>query len=200
VGDAVRYGLFQVVSITTTTGFCTDDFDRWNSFARGILLLLMFVGGCAGSTGGGLKVIRHILFVKILRLEVEQAFHPSVVRTLRLGGETVGNPDLRRQILVYFGLITAIFVSAWLFTVALEPESTWTNYGHKPEHKLIDAASAVAATLNNIGPGLGVIGATKNYTHFSWYSKLLFIWLMMLGRLELYVILVLFVPRFWRNQ
>jgi len=200
VGDAVRYGLFQVVSITTTTGFCTDDFDRWNSFARGILLLLMFVGGCAGSTGGGLKVIRHILFVKILRLEVEQAFHPSVVRTLRLGGETVGNPDLRRQILVYFGLITAIFVSAWLFTVALEPESTWTDYGHEPEHKLVDAASAVAATLNNIGPGLGVVGATKNYANFSPASKLLFIWLMMLGRLEIYVILVLVAPAFWRRH
>jgi len=198
--DAVRYGLFQVVSIMTTTGFCTDDFDRWNSFARGALLLLMFVGACAGSTGGGMKVIRHILFVKILHLELEQAFRPSVVRPLRLGGEPVPEQDLRRQILVYFGLIVAISAVSWLFTITFEPDDAWAGNGGHAEHKLIDAASCVAATLNNIGPGLGVVGATRNYSHFQWYTKLLFIWLMMLGRLELYVILVLFSPQFWRSQ
>jgi len=199
-GEAVRYGLFQVVSIMTTTGFCTDDFNRWNAFGRGVLLLLMFVGGCAGSTGGGMKVIRHVLFAKILRLELERSFHPSVVRPLRVAGEPVEDQELRRNILVYFGLIAAIFAASWLFTIALEPDHTWTDYGHAAEHKLIDAASCVAATLHNIGPGLGVIGATKNYTNFSWYTKLLFIWLMMLGRLEIFVILVLFVPAFWRTQ
>ncbi len=197
---AVRYGLFQVVSIMTTTGFCTADFDRWNSFGRGVLLLLMFVGACAGSTGGGMKVIRHILFVKILHLELEQAFHPSVVRPLRLAGEPVPEQDLRRQILVYYGLIMAICAVSWLFTITFEPDATWTGHGQHAEHKLVDAASCVAATLNNIGPGFGVIGATRNYTNFQWYTKLLFIWLMMLGRLELYVILVLFSPRFWRSQ
>ncbi|MDY0168136.1 MAG: TrkH family potassium uptake protein [Thermoguttaceae bacterium] len=197
---AVRYGLFQVVSIMTTTGFCTDDFDRWNSFARGVMLLLMFIGACAGSTGGGMKVIRHILFVKILHLELEQAFHPSVVRPLRLAGEPVPEQDLRRQILVYYGLIMAICTVSWLLTITFEPDSTWAEPGQHAEHKLVDAASCVAATLNNIGPGLGVVGATKNYTNFQWYTKLLFIWLMMLGRLEIYVILVLFSPRFWRSQ
>jgi len=184
----------------TTTGFCTDDFNRWNAFGRGVLLLLMFVGGCAGSTGGGLKVIRHILFVKILRLELEQAFHPTVVRPLRLGGKPVEDQELRRNILVYFALILAVSAASWLFTVALEPDETWTEHGHSIEHKLIDGAACVAATLNNIGPGLGVVGATKNYTNFTWYTKVLFIWLMMLGRLELFVILVLFVPAFWRTQ
>jgi Trk-type K+ transport system membrane component len=200
LGDALRYGLFQVVAIMTTTGFCTDNFDLWSSFSRGLLLVLMFVGGCAGSTGGGLKVIRHVLFVKILRLEIEQAFHPSVVRPLRIAGQPVEDPDLRRNILVYFGLVIAIFVGSWLFTITVEPADTWTNHGHEVEHKLIDAASCVTATLNNIGPGLGVIGATKNYSNFTRPSKLLFIWLMMLGRLELFVILVLFVPSFWRSQ
>jgi len=200
LGRGIRFGLFQVVSIMTTTGFCTDDFDRYNSFARGALLALMFVGGCAGSTGGGLKVVRHLLFFKSLRLEIERAFHPSVVRTLRLGGEPVPDQNLRNDVLVYFGLVMAIFVAGWLFTVTFEPDGTWTDYGHQSEHKLIDAASCVAATLNNIGPGLGVIGATKNYANFTWPSKLLFIWLMMLGRLEIFVILVLFVPGFWRSQ
>lgn len=197
---AVRYGLFQVVSIMTTTGFVTDDFDIWNSFGRGVLLMLMFVGGCAGSTGGGMKVIRHILFFKILRLEIEQAFHPTVVRPLRLAGEPLADQDLRRNILVYFGLVGAIFALCWLVTITVEPNSTWTDHGHSVEHKLIDAASAVAATLNNIGPGLGVVGATKNYTNFTPVSKILFTWLMMIGRLEVYVILVLFVPGFWRSQ
>ncbi|HIQ22504.1 MAG TPA: TrkH family potassium uptake protein [Planctomycetes bacterium] len=198
--QAIRFGLFQVVSIMTTTGYCTDNFDLWNSFNRGLLLVLMFIGGCAGSTGGGLKVIRHILLVKILRLEIEHAFHPTVVRPLWLGGRPVEDPELRRNILVYFALIVAIFVFSWLFTITVEPEATWTEHGHEVEHKLIDAASCVAATLNNIGPGLGVIGATKNYSNFTWPTKLLFIWLMMLGRLELFVILVLFVPGFWRSQ
>jgi Trk-type K+ transport system membrane component len=196
---AARYGLFQVVSIMTTTGFCTDNFDTWNSFGRGALLLLMFVGGCAGSTGGGLKVIRHILFVKILRLEVEQAFHPTVVRPLWIAGRPVEDPDLRKNILVYFALIVSIFAAGWLFTITVEPNSTWTDHGHAEEHKLIDAAGCIAATLNNIGPGLGVIGATKNYTNFTWPTKILFIWLMMLGRLEIFVILVLFAPAFWRT-
>ena len=162
--------------------------------------MLMFVGGCAGSTGGGLKVIRHILFTKILRLEVEHAFRPSVVRPLRLGGEPVEDPGMRTNILVYFGLILLIFICSWLFTITVEPDSTWTDHGHEAEQKLIDGAGCVAATLNNIGPGLGVIGATKNYTNFTWPSKILFILLMMIGRLEIFVILVLFVPGFWRTQ
>jgi len=200
VGTAVRYGLFQVVSIMTTTGFCTDDFNRWNSFGTGILLILMFIGGCAGSTGGGLKVIRHILFVKILRLELEQAYRPSVVRPLRLGGQPVEDQELRKSILVYFGLVVLIFTASWLFTITVEPDATWTDHGHAPEHKLMDSATCVIATLNNIGPGLGVVGATKNYANFTPWSKLLFIWLMMLGRLELFVILVLFMPNFWRTR
>jgi trk system potassium uptake protein TrkH len=200
VGRGVRFGLFQVVSIMTTTGFCTDDFDLWNSFARAVLIVLMFVGGCAGSTGGGMKVIRHILFAKILRLEIEQAFHPSVVRPIRIGGKPVEEKELRKNTLVYFGLIAGIFVFSWVFTVTVEPDSTWKEHGSGVDHKLLDGASSVIATLNNIGPGLGVVGATKNYTNFHWSTKILFIWLMMLGRLEIFVILVLFVPGFWRSQ
>lgn len=193
---ALQYGLFQVVSIITTTGYGTHDFDKWSSFGRGVLFLLMFVGGCAGSTGGGLKVIRHVLFLKIMRLEIEQAYHPRVVRPLKLGGKPVDDPDLRKNILVYFGLILVIFVFSWLFVITVEPDATW---GATSEHKLIDSATGVAATLNNIGPGLGTVGATQNYGHFSPLSKFLYVWLMMIGRLEIFSILVLFVPSFWRN-
>ena len=198
VAEGIRYGLFQVVSILTTTGYGTHDFDQWNSFGRGVLFLLMFVGGCAGSTGGGLKVIRHILFLKILRLEIERAFHPSVVRPLRLGGKAIEDPDLKQNILLYFGFILVLFVFSWMFTVSVEPDATWGAAAE--QHKLIDSASGVAATLNNIGPGLGTVGATQNYGHFSPLSKLLFIWLMMIGRLEIFSIVVLFSPAFWRDR
>jgi trk system potassium uptake protein len=201
MGQSFRYSIFQVVSIMTTTGFCTDEFENWNAFAAGILIILMFVGASAGSTGGGIKVVRYILGFKILRLELERGFRPSVVRPLRLNGDTVEDPDLKTRILVYFTLMAFIFCASWLFVLAVEPTSTWTAFDQegKDEHKLIDSASAVAATLNNIGPGLGLIGARQNYGEFSILSKIAFIWLMMLGRLELFVILVLFLPRFWRK-
>ena len=200
VMSGIRYGLFQVVSIVTTTGFGTHDFDGWNSVGRGVLFLLMFVGGCAGSTGGGMKVIRHILFLKILRLEVEQAFHPTVVRPLRLGGQPIEAQELRKNILVYFGLILAIFVFSWMLLVIIEPDATWRKGTNSIDHKLIDSATGIASTLNNIGPGLGTIGATQNYAHFTPTAKILFTWLMMVGRLEIFAVLVLFVPSFWRDR
>ena len=224
--DSVRYGLFQVVSIMTTTGYGTADFDGWNNFGRGILLLLMFIGGCAGSTGGGMKVIRHILFYKILRQEIERAHRPRVVRFIRIGGFTVDDPNLPHSIVVYFSMILAIFVFSWLLLITFEPNSTWGEVpmSHSSEiaavglnvidlnvsgtslvnnstldEKLLDSASAVTAMLNNIGPGLGVVGATQNYAGFSQGAKLLFIWLMMLGRVEIFSVLVLIFPAFWRR-
>ncbi|MCG8448512.1 MAG: TrkH family potassium uptake protein [Pirellulales bacterium] len=197
---ALRNSLFQVVSILTTTGYGTADFDLWSNFSRALLLLLMFIGGCAGSTGGGMKVIRHILFVKILRREMERSFHPSVVRHIRLGGDSIADRDLPHNILVYFGLVALIFTVSWLVLLGIEPDSTWVNSGLSESNKLIDSASAVTATLHNIGPGLGIVGATQNYAAFSAPSKLLFTFLMMLGRLELFAILILVVPSFWRNH
>jgi trk system potassium uptake protein TrkH len=211
---ALRYGFFQVVSVLTTTGYGTADFDGWNNFGRGILLLLMFVGGCAGSTGGGMKVIRHILFYKILRLEIEKAHRPRVVRFITIGGSTIEDVKLAHGIVVYFSMILAIFVFSWLLLITFEPNSTWDNTRLATEtsselvaqlgqntldEKLLDSASAVAATLNNIGPGLGVVGTTQNYAGFSQQAKLLFVWLMMLGRVEVFSVLVLFFPSFWRR-
>ncbi|MGI9518697.1 MAG: TrkH family potassium uptake protein, partial [Pirellulaceae bacterium] len=195
---AFRNGLFQVVSIMTTTGYGTQDFDAWNQFARLVFLMLMFVGGCAGSTGGGMKVIRHVLISKVLWIEIEKAFHPRVVKPLRYQGrgETDEN-ELKHGLLVYVTLVLALFLAGWLFVVGCEPATTW---GPDESNKLVDSASAVAATLNNIGPGLGVVGPTHNYGNFSGMSKILFVWLMMLGRLEIWPIIVLFAPRFWRNR
>lgn len=227
LGSSLRFSLFQVVSVITTTGYGTADFDHWNNFGRGSLLLLMFVGGCAGSTGGGLKVIRHVLFFKILMLEVERVHHPRVVRPLTLGGSPTEDQELRKSIPIYFCLILGIFIASWLVLITFEPSSTWgadrelliaaaealdesdspgtpeiaprTIKEHTLDEKLLDCASAVAATLNNIGPGLGVTGPTKNYAGFSQGGKLLFVWLMMLGRVEVFSVLVLLTPAFWRR-
>ena len=196
VESGIRNSLFQVVSILTTTGFGTADFDTWHNMQRGWLLALMFIGGCAGSTGGGMKVIRHILFVKIMRMEVEATFNPHEVRLLKLDGKSVDDQKLRHSILVYFALVMVLFPIACLIVVGVEPDSTW---GGPSNNKLIDSASAVAATLNNIGPGLGVVGPTQNYSAFSGISKVLFILLMLLGRLEIFPLLVLFSPKFWRD-
>jgi trk system potassium uptake protein TrkH len=191
---AFRNSMFQVVSIMTTTGYGTNDFDLWPDFSRGILLVLMFVGGCAGSTGGGMKVIRHILFFKIIRLDMERSFHPRVVRPLRIGGKPT-DEQLRHSIFLYTALILALFVISWVVVIGIEPTAIWGG----SDQKLIDAASAVAATLNNIGPGFGTVGPTQNYGHLTGFTKLLFVWLMMLGRLEIFSILALAFPRFWRD-
>jgi trk system potassium uptake protein TrkH len=199
-GDAFRFGFFQVSSILTNTGFATQNFDNWNEVGRATLFLLMFVGGCAGSTSCSMKVIRHVLFLKIIWIELEHAYRPTVVRPLRLGGQVVEGEELRKNVLVYFGLVVLIVVTSWMLLDVLEPDEHWSQLGHQRHEKLIDCASGVAATLNGVGPGLGVIGAVENYSHFQPSSKLLFVLLMLLGRLELFVILVLFLPNFWRNR
>ena len=121
---ALRHGSFTAISIMTTTGYGTENFQEWNEFAKGLLLLLMFVGGSAGSTAGGIKVIRFILFFKVVRLEIEQAFRPNVVRPLKVFGFRVEN-SLRHEVVVYFSLILFIFVSAWMLLAAVESEEQW---------------------------------------------------------------------------
>lgn len=198
LGEVIRHSAFMSVSITTTTGFGTEDYDQWSSFSRALLLGLMFVGGCAGSTGGGIKVVRFLLFARILKLEAEQAFRPNVVRPLRIAGVNL-DKTLRHEVIVYFSFMLLIFVASFLMLTAIEPGGPWHQAdGHNIE--LIDCASAVAATLNNIGPGLGAVGPTMNYSMFAPQSKLLLSLLMLVGRLELFAILVLFVPSFWRTQ
>lgn len=203
-GTSLRHAVFMSVSIMTTTGFGTEDFQHWSEFSKGLLLLLMFVGGCAGSTGGGIKVVRILLFQKIIRLEIERAFRPNVVRPLRIFGRPVDG-DLRHDVIVYFSIILVVFVGSWMILAAIEPDTQWTVTSKEDpvaqkSEKLLDCASAVAATLNNIGPGLGVLGPKSNYAGFSPQGKLLMTLLMLLGRLELFAILVLFIPAFWRVQ
>lgn len=195
-----RHSAFHVVSVMTSTGYGAADYDQWSNASRALFIFLMFLGACAGSTGGGMKVIRHILFVKIIAREFELSFHPSVVRHIRVGKETLTDPALVRGVLTYVGLIAMVFTTSWLLLIVIEPEATWTAAGRSADSELMDAGSAIAATLHNIGPGLGIVGPTQNYALFTAPAKLLFTLLMMLGRLELFAIFVLVMPSFWRDR
>jgi len=196
VRKAFRYASFQAVSIMTTTGYCTDDFNAWPGFSRWLLIVLMFIGGSAGSTGGGIKVIRIMLFVRVALLEVERMFRPHVVRPLKIGGKILDD-ELRRSVSAYLGLVLGIFFVATILLFVLHNEA---QVSHERHLDLDTAFSAVAATLNNIGPGLNMVGVTKNYVFFTPLAKLLLALLMILGRLEVMVVLCLFVPGFWRRN
>ena len=196
---SIRHGLFMSLTIITTTGYGTVDFLQWGEFAKGLLLAAMFIGGCAGSTGGGVKVIRVVLFFKILWLQVERAYRPNIVRPLRLGRQPV-NEEVRTGVVLYLSLIIGIFVLGWLMLITIEPDATWRQAdADLSSEKLLDSASAVISCLNNIGPGLGLFGPKSNYAAFSEAGKLLLTLLMLLGRLEVYAVMVLFFPGFWRR-
>ncbi|MGQ9504416.1 MAG: TrkH family potassium uptake protein [Thermogutta sp.] len=197
VVHSLRSALFQCVSIQTNTGFATDDFDRWPPFAKGVLLALMYIGGCAGSTSCSVKVIRYILLFKIFAAEIEQSYRPNVVRVIRVGGRPITDPDLLKSVLVYFGLVIITTVVAWLGILALEPLSTW---GPKADTKILDSFSAVAATLNGVGPGFGLVGPMANYGALHAPAKCILTVLMLLGRLEFLPLLVLMIPRFWKSR
>jgi len=190
VVEAVRQSAFQVVSIQTTTGFSTADFDLWGFIPKAVLVTLMFVGASAGSTGGGIKVIRILIAAKVMFAEIERVFRPNVVRTTRVGTGVV-DQDLKRSVVVYLLVILVLFGLGTLALKLIEPAGTLD---------FATAATASAATLNNIGPGLGKVGATHNYSCFSAPSKLVLSFLMVLGRLEVFAVLVLFHPAFWRSD
>jgi trk system potassium uptake protein TrkH len=188
-GAALRYALFQVVALTTTTGYCTADFDQWPFFSKGVLMILMFVGGSAGSTGGGVKVIRLIILVKTMLVELERVYRPHVVRTVRIGKSVVEH-EMRLQTLTYcVGIVLLFAIGTTVLMILESPQNL----------DITSAATATAATLNNIGPGLDKVGATQNYAFFSPASKVVLCVLMLLGRLEVYTVIVLFLPRYWRQ-
>jgi len=184
-GSALRHGCFQVVSIMTTTGFCTANTDLWPPFCRMLLVVLMFIGGCAGSTGGGLKVVRIVMLLKMAYWRLESTFRPKTIRAIRVSGLIVDEP-VQRMVYGFFVLYMLWFAVGILFMSLLGLPFQ-------------SALTSVAATLNNIGPGLEQVGATMNYAQVPWVGKAFLSLCMVLGRLELFSILVLFVPAFWRR-
>ena len=190
LATAARYGVFQVVSLQTTTGFCTAEFDHWPFVAKATLMILMFIGASSGSTGGGIKVVRIVLGFKIMWAELEKVFRPNVVRTIRVGKAAI-DADLKLATLVYICTILFLFAIGTMLIMVCESGGPID---------VTTAATASAATLNNIGPGLAEVSATANYGWFTPQAKLVMSLLMVLGRLEVYAIFVLFMPRFWRSE
>ena len=184
IGEAIRHASFQVVSIMTTTGFVTADFNTWPSFAKTALLILMVIGASAGSTGGALKVIRLLVLLKYAYHRILHAFNPRVVIPLRIGGNILPESVITGIIgmtILYF----AILILGFLIMSILGLDQ-------------ITALSSVAATLGNIGPGLGLVGPTSNYLFIPPVGKVVLIVCMLAGRLELFTILALLTPSFWK--
>lgn len=185
VEETVRHALFQVSSIITTTGYATTDFDLWPSFSKTILLCLMIVGACAGSTGGGIKVARVLLLFKSLKRNIAQMLHPRKVKLVRNNGSVVDERIISNTNAYLSAYVLIVFLSFIL--VSLDGFTTGTNF------------SAVLACLNNIGPGLELVGPSCNYASFGILSKLVLTLDMLLGRLEIFPILVLFSLQTWKN-
>ncbi len=185
IGEALRHAAFQVGSIVTTTGFSSCDFDLWPTLSKEVLVILMFVGACAGSTGGGIKVSRFLILGKTLGKELKQALHPQVVAPVRMDGKLVNHETIRTTN-VYMAAYIFIFVAS-LFLISLDGFDMVTNF------------TSVAATLNNIGPGLNQVGPMMNFGSFSNFAKLVLIFDMLAGRLEIFPMLVLFMPDTWRK-
>lgn len=177
---------FQVASVMTTTGFATADFNLWPTFSKNILVMLMFVGACAGSTGGGIKVSRFIIYAKTAVKEISHLIHPRSVKVVKMDDKTVSDETIRTTHM-YLIIYMFIFVAS-LFLLSLDKYDMVTNF------------TAVAATINNIGPGLEAVGPMGGYGGFSVLSKLVMILDMLIGRLEIFPMLILFYPGVWKRS
>ncbi len=185
ITDAIRDAAFNVNSIMTTTGFCTVDFDKWNTFSKVILVFLMFIGACVSSTGGGIKVTRIILYFKEMHADIKRTLKPNAITKIRMNGNAVEKKviqGLNSYLVIYLGIL--VISTAIVSVNGFDFTSTLTS---------------VITCLNNVGPGLGIVGPTGNYASFSVLSKLVFCFDMLAGRLELFPILILFVPRTYKK-
>ncbi len=182
---ALTHSAFQVASIITTTGYSTIDFNQWSQACKSILVLLMFIGACAGSTGGGIKVSRFIVLVKTVTKELNSYIHPKSIKKINIEHKPVEH-EVVRSINVYFITFMILF-SASVFAISFEGRDLVTNF------------TAVAATINNIGPGLELVGPTSNFGIFTPFSKYVLMFDMLAGRLELFPLLILIHPGIWKD-
>ncbi|MBE7052792.1 MAG: TrkH family potassium uptake protein [Ruminococcaceae bacterium] len=185
VEEAFRHIAFSVGSIITTTGYTTCDFNIWPEFSRVILVLLMFIGACAGSTGGGIKVSRIIILLKSIKKEIRTTAHPRTTLKIKMNGRIIDHETVR-GVNVFMASYVTIFMMA-LLIISIDNFNFTTNF------------TAVAATLNNIGPGLDLVGPTGNFSLFSDLSKYVLSMCMLIGRLEIFPMLLLFSPSTWRK-
>ena len=185
LSQAFRYATFQVSSIITTTGFVTADYEKWPAFSQLILVNCMFLGAMAGSTGGGIKIMRIMLLAKHGYQQIFQIIHPHAVTTVKLGGKPVPQ-DILNSIWGFFILYLGLFLVATLIMASLGLD-------------MITSFSSVAAAIGNIGPGLGMVGPVKNFLEIPDVGKWVLIFCMLLGRLEIYTVILLLTPEYWRK-
>ncbi|MCH5251769.1 MAG: TrkH family potassium uptake protein [Lachnospiraceae bacterium] len=183
--DALTHSSFQVASIITTTGFSTVDFNQWSQTCKSVLVLLMFIGACAGSTGGGIKVSRFVILIKTVIKELNSYIHPKSIKKIEFEKKPVAH-EVVRAVNVYFITFMILFVAS-VFAISFEGKDLITNF------------TAVAATINNIGPGLELVGPSQNFSIFTSFSKYVLIFDMLAGRLELFPLLLLFHPTLWKD-
>lgn len=183
--ESLRHAFFQVSSIITTSGYATIDYNHWHTGCTTILVLLMFIGACAGSTGGGFKVSRLLILLKTVTKEINSFLHPKSVKKIQMDGKPIEH-EVLRSANVYFITYIVIFTVSVLL-ISLDGKDFTTNF------------TAVAATFNNIGPGLSQVGPVANFGHFSYFSKLVLCFGMLAGRLELFPLLLLFHPGLWKE-
>ncbi|MFO7965960.1 MAG: potassium transporter TrkG [Desulfobacterales bacterium] len=185
IGDSLRYGAFQVISIITTTGYVTADYEQWPAMSRLILLMCMFLGASAGSTGGGMKCLRIMFCFKFCYKELFRFIHPHAVKHVKIGGHSVSD-NVMHSIFGFLALYIGTFIigSIAMAGIGVDFET---------------AIGSVAAAIGNIGPGFGMVGPAENYAAIPAVGKWLLIWCMLLGRLEIFTVIILLVPEFWRK-
>ncbi len=183
--ESIRQALFQVTSLVTTTGYVSSDYENWAPFSRMFFFTLLFIGGCAGSTGGGIKFARHYILFKNSFLELKRLIHPRAIIPVRFNGKVVGNDiilNVQAFFIFYIGI--TVFGSILLSFLGLD---------------FITAAGAVAACIGNVGPGIGAVGPVRNFADLPEVAKWILTFFMLLGRLELFTVLLIFTPAFWKS-
>lgn len=186
IGEALRHALFTVASLVSSTGFATENFDLWPSLAKTILVLLMFMGACAGSTGGGIKVSRILILFKGFVNEIHTLIHPKQIKRIKIDKQPVDN-EVVRSVNAYIACFILVFTTS-LLLITFNDKDLVTNF------------TAVLATINNIGPGLSAVGPAANFADFSAFSKIVLTFNMIAGRLELFPMLILFSPATWKKN
>lgn len=184
--ESLHHAVFQSASIMTTTGFATVDFNLWPQFSKYILIMLMFVGACAGSTGGGIKISRVIILFKSLKIEIQKMLHPNLIKAVKINGKTISEPVIR-GVDVYMLTYSVIIILSILIL-------TLDNFSFET------TVTAVIACINNIGPGLDMVGPMGNFSQFSNLSKLVLCLNMLIGRLEIFPMLMIFFPSTWSDK
>jgi len=183
--EAFRQSLFHVVSLVTTTGFVSSDYENWAVYSRMIFFVLLFIGGSAGSTGGGIKIIRHLLLFKNGYLELKRLIHPRAVIPVRLNGKSI-TPEIISNVQAFFIIYILIFVFGSILLSLMGVD-------------FVSSIGATATCIGNIGPGFGTVGPVANFGHLPDLAKWVLSFLMLLGRLELFTVLIIFTPYFWKR-